>query len=475
MKRLKIFLANLGFIRPGDVQSTPPMGIMYLAAHVRRVLQADFLLSNQRVDGLSNTQLVAKARDFGADVVGFTALTPSAHALPEITAGVRAALPGALILVGGPHVSAVGADILRKTCADAAVPGEGEIAFEQILRRHLDGSDFSDIPGVHWRGRDGEIVSNPGSVPFIEDLDSLPFPAYDLLNLDHYWRLRPMTFVAEKGPYAALYSSRGCPYHCHWCHRVFGDKFRAHSAERVLAELDHYVRTYGVKQVEFYDDIFNYDPKRVRAIHDGIKERGLKLKISFPNGLRSDLLTKDTIDCLADMGTRYIGFALETGSPRLQKLMGKNMNIPRLVKAVEMAADRGIFTNGYAILGMPTETAEEMRETIRVAAESRLHTAQFFTLLPFPGTQIHRYMQEHKPEMLPFLNFDEATVLRSDINLSDVSNEELIRHQRHAFYKFYSRPSRVFRILRDFPNWRLLPAIGLTLAAAMTKGLLKRK
>ncbi len=447
------------------------MGILYLAAFLRSRMEADFLLVNQRVEKQSVSRLVRMARDFGADVAGFTVLTPMAHTLPALAGGIREALPKALILAGGPHVSAVGADVLRVAGIDAAVPGEGELAFEQIIRRHLDGAGLGDVPGIHWRDADGGAVSNPGRIPFIEDLDSLPFPAYDLMDLRPYWRQKPMPLIARYR-YISLYSSRGCPYHCHWCHRVFGDKFRAHSAARVAEEAEHFSKTYGVDNVEFLDDIFNYDPKRVHAIHGEFERRGLRLKIAFPNGLRSDLLTRETMDCLADMGTRYISFALETGSPRLQKLLGKHLNIPRLLNAVEMAVDRGIFSNGFVMLGLPTETAEEMRQTIDVATGSRLHTALFFTLLPFPGTQVYRYAQEHKPDLVQQLNFDDLNYAVSSINLSEVSDRELLHYQRLANVKFYSKPSRICRIVRDFPQRHLLPKYLPIFMYRVTKGLI---
>lgn len=432
------------------------MGLLYLAAHIRRHFDAEFLVVNQREFNCGEDTLIRMARDFSPDVVGFSAFTVTSHTLPYLVSGIRDAVPGVLVLLGGPHVSAFQAAALDGTGADAAVPGEGELVFEEILRRHLDGSDFSDIPGLHWRGPDGETVTNPGRVPFIEDLDTLPFPAYDLIDVKKYWRIQSMPPLPRR-KYISLTSSRGCPYHCTWCHRVFGDKFRAHSAARIADEVEHYVKAFGVDDVEFLDDIYNYSPRRVLESNDLMRRRGVRVKMAFPNGVRSDLLTEEVIDSMADAGTYWCSFALETASPRLQKLMGKNLNIPRFIKAVEMAAARRIMTNGFMMIGFPTETAEEMRLTVRTAAESRLHTASFFTVLPFPGTPIYEQTRILKPGLVERIRYDDIECSTALVNLSAEPDEVMFAVQREAWRQFYLRPSRVARIVRDYPQRRMLP------------------
>jgi len=456
MKKLRMFLANIGRRRTLYPLVSPPMGIMYLAAYLRKQFDMDIKLVNQRECNCTNEELARQAIDFESDIVGFGSLTPSGHGFAPLTQMVRAGLPDALILLGGPHISSFGVKAIEDTAANAAVSGEGELTFEQIIRAHFDGGDFGDIPALIWRNADGKIVTNPGTTPHITDLDTLPFPAYDLIDLPKYWQLQSMPPLPRRR-YVSLVSSRGCPYHCSWCHRIFGKKFRIHSPERIVDEIEYFQRIYGVDDFEFLDDIFNQNRSRLMAFCDLLHRRNLRIKIAFPNAVRGDILTQEDVDALADAGTYFSSFALESGSPRIQKLMGKNLNIPRFVQGVEMAVKRGIFANGFNMLGFPTETEEEMQETIDVAYNSMLHTASFFTATPFPNTTLYDFVMKTHAEQLANLSYKETDFSLIPVNLSAVPDEVLFAYQRKANRQFFLNFKRIYRILRDYPQPHLLP------------------
>jgi len=470
VKRLRLFLANVGQRQAMYPLATPPMGILCLAAYLRTRFDLDIQLVNQRAEDWSTEELARRTIEFQPDIVGFGTLTPWAYALGPLTRAVRQGCPDALILLGGPHISAFGARAMEDTDADAAVLGEGELSLEQIIRVRRDGGDFSQIPGLIWRDADGAIITNPGTGPLIEDLDALPFPAYDLIDVRKYWRLQSMPPIPRR-KYISLVSSRGCPYHCSWCHRIFGKRFRAHSAERMADEIAYYVRTFGIDDVEFLDDVFNLDHARLIEFSELCHRRNIQIKIAFPNAVRADILTQEDVDALADAGTYFCSFALETGSPRLQELTGKRLNIPRFLKAIEMSVKRGIFANGFNMLGFPTETAAEMQQTIDVASHSKLHTASFFTATPFPNTTLYEYALKNCPERLANINYDRTDFSRIPVNLSDVPDEVLFYYQRKANRQFFMNPIRLARILRDFPQPHLLPLYIPIFTNRVTKGL----
>jgi anaerobic magnesium-protoporphyrin IX monomethyl ester cyclase len=473
MKRLRLFLANLGRRTPSYFLTTPPMGILYLAGYLRSKFDLEIRLLDQRAENCSIRELADQAIAFGADIVGFGSITTGAYMFPELTHRIREALPSALILLGGPHVSAFRAEAIEGTAADAAVPGEGELIFEQVIRARFDGGGLGQVPGLIWRSPDGQPITNPGSVPLIEDLDSLPFPAYDLIDVRKYWKLQSLAPIGSRR-YISLLSSRGCPYQCMWCHEVFGKRFRRHSPERIVEEVDHCLRTWGPNEVEFLDDCFNLDADRVIRFCELAQKRNLRFKIGFPNALRTDILTQEVIDAMTDTGMYYSAFALETASPRLQHYTGKRLNIPRFLSGVEMAVKKGVFSNGLAMLGFPTETEAEIRQTIDVMTNSKLHVASFFTVTPFPKTRLYDEVMAKYPEKLAHIQYNDASYAGLRINCSDVPDAVFFGLQRKANLRFFLRPSRMYRILRDFPQRRALPKYLPSYLMRVTKGLFDR-
>jgi radical SAM superfamily enzyme YgiQ (UPF0313 family) len=428
---------------------------------------------DQRAENASLESVARRAADFGAEVVGLSVMTPYASMLGPLTQGLRAALPEAFIVVGGPHVSAFQEGALAGNIADAAVSGEGEYPLEQVIRARQEGADLTSIPGLLWRDAGGAITRNPGSTPLIEEIDALPFPAYDLLDVSKYWALPGQAHLPPR-KYLSFFSSRGCPCRCIYCHQVFGKRFRAHSPERLVAELEHYTKVYGVTEIEFLDDIFNFDPKRVLDICDLIAKRNLKLRINFPSGLRTDLLTEEVIDAMVGAGLYHSQFALESGSPRMQQFMGKHLDIDKFLRGVRWATDRGVFAHGTAMLGFPTETEEDMQATLDVACNSRLHTATFFTVIPFPNTELYAYVAKNAPDKLKGVSYDDLEYTGSRINLSEVADEVLFRYKRAGFRRFYMNPARIARIVRDYPNPWFLPYYIPMYVIRATKGLFAR-
>jgi anaerobic magnesium-protoporphyrin IX monomethyl ester cyclase len=470
MKRPRVFLASLGKRTLFSPDSTPPMGILCLGAFLRSKVSVDILLMDQRVENASVEAVVRRVADFGAEVVGLSAMTPFASMLGPLTRGIRAALPKAFIVLGGPHVSAYEEESLEGNVADAAVSGEGELAFEQIIRARQEGADVRNIPGLLWRDAEGTITRNDGLIPVVEELDELPFPAYDLLDVSKYWALQGMAHLRPH-KYLSLFSSRGCPCRCIYCHRVFGKRFRANSAERVVAEIEHYAKAFGVHDIEFLDDIFNFDSKRVLEICALIAKRNLKLRINFPNAIRTDILTEEVVDALVGAGLYHSAFALESGSPRMQQFMGKHLDIDKFLRGVRWATDRGVFAHGVAMLGFPTETEEDMRATLDVACNSRLHTAAFFTVMPYRNTDLYAYVAKTAPDKLKGVTYDDMEFTRGRINLSDVADEVLFGYQRAGWRRFYMNPGRLARMVRDYPNPWFLPYYLPMYVIRATKGL----
>jgi radical SAM superfamily enzyme YgiQ (UPF0313 family) len=218
----------------------------------------------------------------------------------------------------------------------------------------------------------------------------------------------------------------------------------------VVEEIEALRRTYGVNEFEFLDDCINLDRRRFEAILHGLLERGLHPKLHFPNGVRTDLLDEDQIRLIRRVGAGEISVAVETASPRLQKLIRKNLDLEKVRRNIELMADLRIFTRGFFMLGFPTETEEELRATIDFAVTSRLHLATFFVTNPFPGTPIY---EEFKAlgKLRDDVNTIDYEYYGAPFNGSEVSDKRFRGLYREAYFRFYFRPGRIMRILRDRP------------------------
>lgn len=338
---------------------------------------------------------------------------------------------------------------------DCIVLGEGELTLAELLPCILEGDDLSDIRGIGFRENSKAKLTSPREE--IVDLDSLSLPAYDLIELSRYWDLPRFgtTFVNKE--YATLSTSRACPYQCTYCHRIFGRRYRSQRPENVLRDLETLAREHRVREVQFVDDCFNLEKKRMDAICDGIVERGLDFSISFPNGIRGDIMNGESLQKLKRAGIYRITYAVETASPRLQKFIKKNVKLDKLKDVIEETDRQNIMVDGFFMVGFPGETREEINMTLEYAISSKLHSANFWFVTPFKGTELYDQAVElgydvpAEPESLHY--FDPQT------DLSEVPGTELKKMVQKTFLKFYLHPRRLWRIFKLFPNKKQLPRL----------------
>ena len=177
-------------------------------------------------------------------------------------------------------------------------------------------------------------------------MDSLPFPAWDLIKVEKYFDLPRFGTTYVHKQYMQVMTSRGCPFQCTYCHRVFGVGFRPRSPENVVEELKVLHKKFGIREIFFVDDCFNCKPSRAKKICELLLEKGLKFSITFPNGLRGDIMDDELLDKLKAAGTYRITYAMETASDRLQKFLKKNLNLEKVKKVIEDTDRRDILVNG---------------------------------------------------------------------------------------------------------------------------------
>jgi len=462
----KILLVQAGVTSPLYPFRSHPLGLMMLAGAVRRDNHgAHVRIIDMKVQDATPQAVAQLARDQGYGIVGVGAFSVHAEIMADVARTVRKAAPGAVLVAGGPHPTCHPEKVLRDAPFDVVVAGEGEAAFTTLARRCCEQKNYSDIPGVSLL-RNGELFRNASAPPC--EPNELPDPAWDLIDIDAYARVSSFSVLGRRR-YMSLFTSRGCPFHCIYCHKIFGKSFRPRSADRVLAEMRELMDTYGVTDFDILDDVFNLDRDRVLAICEGLLKFPRKVTLAFPNGLRSDLLDDETLALMRRAGTVYISFAIESANPRVQKLMHKNLDLEKAERAIRTAARLGVFCNGFFMLGFLTETRAELNRTVNFAVHSPLHTAHFLKVTPFEGTEIFDMMPEelkHRAETMP----DAMKYYDRSFNLSELENQEFIRVMARAHRRFYLNPLRLLRLFWAHPFKRNLFSFALFAARRILLG-----
>lgn len=459
MKRPKILLFKSCSIVSKVKSITPPLGLLYIAAVLRERLQADICVIIASLEHHPIQALISALRSFRPDVVGISALTAEAFLAHKAAAAVKMEVASVPIIMGGPHPSSDPEFVLCDFNIDAAVIGEGEETFIELVNLIMfekfgwsNPALLHKIDGIAFRV-DGDVqLSNP-RIP-IKDLDSLPFPAWDLIDYKKFWTRASMSTDGIM-PYMTMFTSRGCPYKCIYCHRLFGKSFRSRSPENVVAETDLLMKN-GAKKIEVLDDIANFNPSRFDKMLELMLARNLHPALSFPNALRADLINEESVGLLKRVGTGEVSVAIETASERLQKLIGKNLSLEKAKHTINMLTDRRIFTRGFFMLGFPTETEDEMLDTIRFAHSSRLHVAFFFTPNPFCNTELYDLFVNRGK-----LHCSSASInyeyYGAPFNGSEVSDWRYRMLYRWAYYGFYFNPIRALHIAHDRPKLADIP------------------
>jgi len=244
----------------------PPLGLLYLSAALKKAGYKDISLLHLGLENLSEAGLESELGRLKPDLVGISAMTSECGSMHLAAAAAKKT--GALVVAGGAHPTAYVPECLADENIDLVVRNEGELTFPELVKAYENKTGFEGIKGISFR-RDGEIVYNPPR-EFIEDLDSLPFPDWGLTDPDRYKDFVPHSPMLYGRRYMPLFTSRGCPFKCTYCHSIFGKKFRAHSPERVLEELRRLKEEHGISDIEISDDSFNIDRNRAAAIMRGI-------------------------------------------------------------------------------------------------------------------------------------------------------------------------------------------------------------
>jgi radical SAM superfamily enzyme YgiQ (UPF0313 family) len=442
-------------VRPhSEVPSAaPPLGLLYLSAYLRKHSQNQVSICDARFKEHSFDTIENIIHDEKPDLLGITSFSLESKEAHEIAKRGKKAVPNVPVIIGGPYATSDYTQALADPNIDIAVVGEAEKSFHQLVTALNRGEDWTGIRELAYR-KNGDVAKTDERM-FVENLDELPYPAWDLINLEEYFNRRgtkKRTCFNQhqmRQRVLSIFTTRGCPYRCSYCHNLFGKKLRKRSVENVIGELRLMKDKYNVQEVEIIDDIFNLDIERAKTIFRRIIEEKLDMKFSFPNGLRTDRLDEELLDLFKQGGAYRLVFAIESGTPRVQKLIQKNLNLEKAQKNIALAAKRGFSMGGFFMMGFLDETEDEIWNTINFALKSKLQTAAFFIVTPFPNTDIWKQAQDLG------LNLDATyeNYQKVSANISKVPSDRLMKLRRLAFRRFYLNPWRLWSFMRTTP-WR---------------------
>jgi radical SAM superfamily enzyme YgiQ (UPF0313 family) len=380
--------------------------------------------------------------EFKPDAVSITVVTPQIGATLTACEVVRRDSPGIYLMVGGPHATVLPVETLETSGADFVYSGEGEIAFKQIV----EGTDPEEIPGSCFM-KEGRAVTVPGRL-LVENLDTLPLPDRDIFDMEKYfttWYSMDRVDSSLKG--TTIMGTRGCPYTCTFCQptlsEIFGKKMRKRSPESIVEELQHLVDKYSINGFMFEDSTFIVDHPWVTEICSLMNKKGLKLR--WCCNVRADLLTEELLDTMVGAGLSKVNMGVESASQRvLDDIYRKGITVEGVRKALRMCNARGIFVQGYFMLGAPGETVEEMKQTIDYAAKEPFDDALFDITTPFP----HTALWDMSKDLINTDYFEFDCFHKSVYSLDGITSEQIEKLKKNAFWKFYTHPARILKTVR---------------------------
>ena len=411
----------------------PPLGLCYLGGYLEKhgyknvtILDARSLSKgrviregNRALYGLKDDEIVEYIKKVDPDVIGiscmYTAYSGDTHRLAQTIKNMDKKIP---IVVGGAHASTFPDLVLKDTNVDIVSHYEGEETFLEVVRSIENNKGFADVKGISYR-ENGAVIKNPAR-EFIEDLDTIPFPARHLVDMDLYLDNEPTTF-GMRAPATTFITSRGCPQSCVFCtiKTVWDDmNFRSRSPKNVVDELEHLNKEYGIEEFYWMDDAAGTSKKRLIEICDEIIERKLDIKWTTPNGIAHWYLEEKVLDKMKAAGCYRVTFGMESGNLETRKYIGKPFPLEQATKMLTHANKIGLWTICTFIIGFPVEDEESIMDTIDYACSCGTDMAVFYLLCPHPGTDVYQDFQ--KDGLLDFEHILDPASFNSEQDFEEI-------------------------------------------------------
>lgn len=429
----------------------PPISLGLLATQIRKSHNVKILDAlKERMGASAVSEFIVSER---FDVVGFQAWSKDIYEIKSTCEKIKTLRPEVITIIGGIHPTMVSKGILKffGDCLDYAYKGEGEIGFKMFLESIESGKtatgDLERIPGLVWKD-DTAIRVNENH--FITDLSGLGFPAWDLMPPSSYPKAPHGAFY-KNFPVAPIIVTRGCPFSCTFCSAktASGGKLRSRTVEHVIEELKMLYHDFGVREFQIEDDNFTLNNSFVEKFCESLLSLRLKMSWSFPNGIRLDTIDRPLLKLMRKTGCYALNFGVESGSQRILDMIKKRVTLEQIREQLTMAHEEGFDIGGFFIVGFPTETKEEIEETIMFARSLPLDRIGVFYFQPFPGTPLFYELVE-KGEIKEYWADSHHTSLQSLTYVSpSLTSDELRYYRKKMLRSFYFRPRTFVNMLKQ--------------------------
>ena len=425
----------------------PPLGICYIASILEKKDVNVKIIDGLRVN-YSDEDICMMAKRYSPNYIGITVVSIAYFRAVELAGMLKKQFSDIPIIIGGPHVTIFQEMALDCPYFDYGVIGEGEITFPELIEALSNNDDISTVNGILYKENNNVFKTLPR--PFIENLDTLPLPARHLLPpLNIY---RPTAMVYKQLPVTSMITSRGCPYNCIFCNRIFGKRYRFNSAEYVVHEIETLAKNYGIKEITIYEDNFTVNKERIFKICDLIKKR--QIHISWSCCANVNTLNKEILMDMKDAGCWLLSIGIESGSEEVLKFIKKDISLEKVRQVAQWSKEIGIQLRGYFMIGHPIDTKKTIRKTINFAKSLPLHTVNFCLQYLVPGSELYEIAPNYGETCYDFRmvtghpSRDELPFIPKGL-----TREYLHIAQKRAYREFYLRLSQLFRMIKVVDSW----------------------
>jgi radical SAM superfamily enzyme YgiQ (UPF0313 family) len=464
---------HIYFVKPGDRDwISYPYQYAALSAYVKREgHQAGFY--DASLGSESPEKAMEKCGLKAGDILAISIYTASQDWVRSFIALARSKYPGMKVVVGGPHISALGALAMEHVGADIGVVGEGELPFAELLKRMDGNSGFDGIPGLIWK--EGAAWKDTLNLPMlrVKNLDDLPMPDFEAIDPRKYFDVFRGASVARRhNECAVIFSSRGCPYNCTYCatNCTWQRRITGFSAQRVVEEMELLKNKYGIREIWVDDDTFTYSRKRTIDICTMMIEKKLDLDWRLPNGIRLDSVDEELASWMSRAGCYMAGVGVETGSESAMKMIKKNLDLKIVGDKLRILKKYGILVSGFFIFGMPWETREQVEETARFILEKPFDRMQISVFNPYPGSEeFDNIMEKSDPQkyaanVRQYLYEEKIAPFLKHLDL-----QYLYDKSKKIYRKFYMKPRVMWSVIRNLTFQQIRDILRHPMIQAMFK------